>query len=208
MTQTDEDFLSKGVITARQGFEGPMARQNLITDSLVAHPIYPHQLRVWDAFQTGIATAGTDDLGVLAGAFGTGCPYVTAGDQNGVASSTRYARFSYQLPVSYASGNRVYLNFAAGILATSAVCLTSCTVDAEVYKVNRDGLKTGSDLVTTSATTMNSTTFADKPFVITPTGLIPGVILDVRIAIAAVHNTGTSSIPILAAIEMLLDVKG
>lgn len=210
MTTTDEDFISKGVVTARQGFEGPLNRSNIITDSLAAYALPPGVWRIFDAFQTPLTgTPGTDDLGVVAGAFATGCPYLSAGEQNAVASSTRYARTMFTLPPEYVSGGLIRLNASGGLLAgASSTSGTSCTVDFECYVCNRDGLKSGSDLVTTVATSIYSGTFGEKAFVLTPTGLIPGKVLDIRVAIIAVHNHASSCIPILGAVEVLLDVKG
>lgn len=210
MNTYDEDLICKGVITARQGFEGPMNRSYIITDTLAAYLLPPEVWRVHDAYTTVLpGTAASDDLAAVTGAYGTGCPYISAGDQNGVASSTRYARTLFQLPPEYSSGNLIRLNASGGLLSGStSTSGTSTTVDFECYLCNRDGQKTGSDLVTTAAQSIYSATFAEKSFVVTPTGLIPGKILDIRVAIIAVHNHASSSTPILGAVEVLLDVKG
>ena len=209
MNRYDDEIVCASTIEARQGFTGPLNRSNIITDSLAAFPLLPNTWQVWDAVGTPIGAPANDDLGIGSGAFATGCPYISAGDMNGLGSTTRYARRLFELPAEYSSGNLIRLNASGGILAATNVCATSCVVDFECYVCSRDGLKSGSDLVTTAATTINSLTFGEKAFVVTPTGLIPGKILDIRLTITANHNsTGTTSIPILGAVEILLDVKG
>jgi len=82
-------------------------------------------------------------------------------------------------------------------------------VDVELYESNLDTTKTGSDLVTTAATTMNSLTFAAKAFDVTSTTLGPGDFLDIRISIACNDAaTGTAVTPAIAHAELVLDIKG
>lgn len=85
----------------------------------------------------------------------------------------------------------------------------TATLDVEVYKVGRDSLVSGSDICSTGATDINSTTFADKEFVITPTGLSAGDMLDIRIAVAVNDAaTGTAVDAAIAAAEALLSIRG
>jgi len=201
-----EQITCQSTITARQGFQGPLGRENIITDTQKKYPVPLEKLRIWDAYQTLITTAANDDLGITAGTFGTGCPYVHAGDMNAAGSVTRYARTMFQLPAEYVDYSTVTFNISGGML--TSVASVAATVDVEVYKVNRDTLKTGSDLVATAATSINSTTFADKGFTLTSTGLLRGDILDVRFTIAANSATASSHFAAIAAIDVLLDVKG
>ena len=196
----------QGDLTVR-GTIPTVPRSSIVQESIAPYLLPPQLWRVWDAFQTAIATAGSDDLGVTAGAFATGCPYITAGDNKALGATTRRARIIFTLPPEYVAGETVQLRAAAGMLTT--VADTSCTVDFECYKLNRDTLKTGSDLVTTSATTMNSLTFGEKVFAVTATSLSPGDILDIRLSITCTDAaTGTAVTPALAAVEVQLDVKG
>lgn len=67
----------------------------------------------------------------------------------------------------------------------------------------------GSDLVTTSATTINSLTAAAKEFAITPTGLVAGDELDVRVTIAITDGaTATAVIGRIMKLYALLSVRG
>jgi len=95
----------------------------------------------------------------------------------------------------------------AGMVTT--VADTSCTVDFEVYLCAKTTLASGSDLVTTSATTINSTSFAAKNFDLTSAGLSPGDMLDIRISIACTDAaTVTAVIPAIAHLALALDIKG
>ncbi len=170
------------------------------------HPIDLGDLKIWDSGQPLTATAGTDDLAFTAGTFGTSNDYVQAGDVK-TLTGTRYARFFVALPPNYVAGQSVKIRFAAGMLTT--VASTTCTIDCEAYLVGRNSLVSGSDLCATSATTMNSLSFADKDFTITATSLAAGDVLDVRVTIAFVDAaTGTVVRPVIAAIDLVTSIKG
>ena len=189
-----------GVLTAN------ISRGSLITETSQPIPIPLTSLRVWDAFATSLGSAGNDDLGITAGTWGTGVPYIVSRDLNALGAVTGYARFLVQLPHEYVAGQLVSLNVAAGMI--TAVASVSATVDFEVYKHGGSNLVSGSDLVTTSATSINSTTFTEYAFVVTPTTLSPGNVLDVRMAIAANSATGSSHFAAVARIELLATCRG
>lgn len=181
-------------------------RSQLTQDAATIYPVPMTSLRVWDALATNLpATGGTDDLGLYGGTFATNSPKISTGDVKNT-SATRYARFQFQLPAEYDAGQTVTLRFSAGMETT--VASSSATVDAEVYKSDR-AAGIGSDLCTTAATTINSLTFGNKDFTITPTGLTAGDVLDVRVTVAVVDSaTATAVTATIGAIEFLLDVKG
>jgi len=91
----------------------------------------------------------------------------------------------------------------------TTVADTTATLDCEAYKLQADPDDAlGSDLVSTAATTMNSTTFADIDFVVTPTGLSPGDILDVRIKTTVTDGAGaTAVIAGVTSARLLCDVR-
>ena len=200
------DLVAGGALKGLEN-QAPTRRSTIIQDLSQAYALKLTEFRVWDAFQTVLTTAATDDLGLTAGTFASGCPYITAGDQNGLGATTRYARTLFQLPPEYDAGQAIVLRFAAGVLTNP--CATSCTIDVEAYLVGRDTLKSGSDLVTTTAQNCNSTSFANYDFVLAQTGRVAGEWLDLRLTVAANHNsTGTSSIPVIAAADVLLTIRG
>lgn len=171
------------------------------------YPIALDRGRVWDAFATVLpATGGTDDLGLYGGTFATHAPKWSSGDVKN-SNTTRYARFLFELPPEYIAGDTVTIRASAATETT--VASTSSTIDFEAYRSDRDGTIGGSDLVTTSATSINATSFADKDFTVTPATLSPGDILDIRVTLACNDTaTGTAVQPSIGSIEMRLSVQG
>ena len=171
-------------------------------------PIPLTDFRVWDAMHTVLpGTPATDDLALIGGTFGTATPSIRTEALKALGATNKRARVLVQLPWEYAAGESVSLRFVAGMITT--VAGTSATLDVEAYKLQADPDDAiGSDLVTTSATTINSLTFANIDFALTPTGLSPGDILDIRITIAV--NDGATATPVLAGItscKLLCDVR-
>lgn len=183
-----------------------MPRADLETEQNAVYSVPLTEFRTWDALATNLpAAAANDDLGLVTGTLGTHGPNITAGDVK-ATSSTRYARCQVPLPVEYKAGGSVIVRCKAGMQTT--VADGSCTVDFQVYRVVRD-TTVGSDICATAATSINSTSFADKEFTITPTTLSPGDLLDIRMAIIYVDTaTATAVTPTVAAVEVLCDIRG
>lgn len=183
-------------------------RSNLIQEDFAQFGIRVPELRIHDAFQTPISSAASDDLGIsTGGTYGTDAPYITAGDLKAAGATTRRARFLFTLPECYVAGQSVRFVAYSGMVTT--VADTSCTLDFEAYAFDLDGTVGGSDLVTTSATTINSLTFAEKNFEVTASALAPGDVLDVRVSIACTDSaTVTAVIPAIAHLAAALDIKG
>lgn len=136
--------------------------------------------RVWDAFQTNLpGTAAADDLGVSTGAFGTAPPILVGVAANN-ASETQRARTLVQLPLNYVPGGTVTIRVNGKVTVAATV---SSTVDVEAYESGA-----GSDLVTTAAQALTASN-GDKDFTVTPTGLVPGDWLDIRVT-TVVNDTG------------------
>lgn len=205
------DLNVEGSITFGDTILPGITRSNLIQEDFAAYPVRFSDLRVWDAFGTLIGTAGSDDLGLSSGGtWSTNAPYISAGDLKSAGATTRRARFLITLPPNYVAGQSIRLSAYAGMVTTAAD--TSCTLDFEAYAAvltGTGGTVTGSDLVTTSATSINSTTFAEKTFDLTSSGRVPGDVIDVRMSIACTDAaTGTAVIPAIAALQLKLDIKG
>lgn len=205
---TMTDLRLTGSLSIKETGVSAQSRATILTqDANAIFPVNFALLRVWDAFQTNLpGTAATDDLAVVGGTFGTNPVVVSAGDCKALGATTRYARFEFCLPECYDAGQTVSLSFSAGMVTT--VASSSCTLDVECYK--RDKIAgIGSDLCATAAMSINSLTFADIIFVITPAGLLAGDVFDVRIAIACNDAaTGTAVTPTIASIDRLCDIKG
>lgn len=183
-----------------------IARDKLALDSLMVHTIPMSRFRVWDAATTNLpATSSADDLGLYSGTFGSAAPVIGTGDVKNT-SVTRYARVDVVLPAEYEDGETVTIRVHGGMQTT--VASASATVDIECYKSDKEQ-GAGSDLCTTAAQSINSTTFADKDFTITPTGLVAGDTLDIRLTIAVVDSaTGTAVDPMVGAVQLLCDKRG
>lgn len=164
-------------------------------------------VRIWDAFQTNLpTTASSDDLGMIPGTWATDAVTIQTSDAKNTTVTQR-ARFVYRLPMNYASGQPISVVAWAGMRTT--VSSSTATIDFEAYKKNDSTAGAGSDLVSTSATTINSLTAADKAFVIDPTGLVAGDELDIRVTIAITDvGTGTAVIGRIMKLYMLPTVRG
>lgn len=194
------------IVNAAINANAAIARTKLAENALQGFVVPLTDLRVWDAFQTNLpGTAATDDLGLIGGTFATNSPMVKTSDAKNT-SVTQYARFMVRLPAEYVAGGDVTLRLHAGMQTT--VANGTATVDVQAYESNREG-GISADLVTTSATTVNSLTLADKDFTVTPAGLAPGNWLDVRVVIAITDSaTGTAVLGVIGSIELLCDIQG
>ncbi len=182
-------------------------RSSLELESLAEYPIALTLFRVWDAIQTNIpGTPASDDLGITGGTWATHAPKLTTGDVK-ASSATRRARVQKALPPEYDAGQTVTIRLSAGMETTIAD--GSATVDVEIFVNGRDGTIDGSDLVSTSATTINTIGFTNKDFVLDATSLSPGDELDIRITVATVDSsTMTAVIASIGAVELLADIRG
>lgn len=186
-----------------------ISRSSLATDS-GAKQIIP--IAEWGVSTGNFARLGApsgSDLGIVAGTFGTNVPTPQTSDQkaNG-AVTTQYARFTLQLPDNYVAGSQVYLEAIAGMIGTGPADV-SATIDFEAYLCADSNLKSGSDLVTTAAQSINSLTFAAKSFTVTSGSLIPGSRLDVRVAIAIRDNASATAVTgCIAVVNLIRDVRG
>ena len=208
MASQFDDVRISGTLAIKETGVSAQTRLTILKqDALAIFPIRLTGLRVWDAFHTNLpGTAAADDLALIGTTFGSTAPVITAGDCKALGATSRYARFMVELPECYEAGETVTLSLSAGMATT--VASSSCTVDVECYKIDKiTGI--GSDLCTTSATTINSLVFAAKAFTITPSGLTAGDVLDVRLTIACNDAaTGTAVTPTIAGIDLLCDIKG
>ena len=203
----DGDVEITGALRVSGTYTGPVNRSNLITENTAAYELPLQDFRVHDAMQTNLPAVGaTDDLGLASGTYGTGLPYLKTQDLNAAGAVTEYARTMFTLPPEYLSGGTITLRMAAGML--TSVASVSGTVDAQAFLSARTTVVSGSDLVTTAATSANSLTFAEISFTLTPTGRVAGDVLDIRIAWIGNSATASSHFGAIAHVEMLLQVKG
>lgn len=208
-TRFAEDVIFQGVVTFAGGINTKLDRSQLRQETLAVYPIPLHEFRVWDAVQTVLpGTAANDDLAYVGNTFGTGSPTLQGVDAGGTTETQR-ARVQVALPPEYVAGESVTIRVSAAMNTTPSD--TTATVDVEAYLIDRDGSlgSSGSDLVTTSAQSINSTTFADQDFALTTSSLSPGDLLDIRIT-TAVTDSGDAGVMFaeIGAVELLCDIRG
>lgn len=144
--------------------------------------------RVWDAIQTVIpGTAASDDLAIINGTFLTSAPSIKSSDSK-AATTTQKTRFLFPVPVNYVAGSALTLRLNAGMVTT--VSDTSATIDAQVARVAAPTV----DVCATAAQSINSLTAANKDFVITPTNVVAGDILDVVLTVAIVDGATATAV--------------
>ena len=153
-------------------------------------------------------TPATETLNYVPGTHGTNAPSLqTDNCAMNDAAVVYYARGEVQLPAEYVAGQSVEIRLHAGMLTT--VADQACTVDIAVYKSDEDSTSTG-DLCADAAVgdNMNSVTFADIDFTITPATLSPGDLLDVQITVSADDNaTATVVQGCIGSVQLLCDVR-
>lgn len=171
-------------------------------------PVDLATLRIWDSASNAVLpnTAGTDDLGLILGTIATNGHSVRTSDAK-ATTVTQKAALVFSLPPEYEAGGTISLVSYAGMLTT--VSDGTATIDKSVYLKDPADATHGSDLVTTSATTINSTTLAAKSFTVTPTSLVNGDELTALLTIAITDAaTGTAVIGMLTQLYWLIEVRG
>jgi hypothetical protein len=168
------------------------------------HTIPMQAFRTWNNRGVTLpATPANDDLGIVTGTHGTDAPNLQTGDLKAAGATTRYAGVEVMVPDKYRSGTTLTLRAHAGMKTT--ISDGTASIDFTVYEVDREAGESG-DICATAAQSINSVTLADKDFVITPTGLVSGDLLDIVCAIAVADAaTGTAVIGQLGALELIFD---
>lgn len=202
---------SPGTLTIGETGISAQTRATILDqDDNVRFPVNFMDFRVHDALATVLpGTAASDDLALETGTFGTAPPTITGGDMKALGATTRRARVVIPIPECYVAAETMTIIVNAGMVTT--VADTSCTVDIEAYEIVKDKTLDGSptDLCSTAAQSINSTTFAEKTFTLTATGLTPGGLLDVRVSIACNDAaTGTAVTPKIGGFDLCCDIKG
>jgi hypothetical protein len=163
--------------------------------------------RVHDAYQTILpGTAASDDVGLIGGVFGTGCPSIQTSDAK-ATTVTQYARAVIRMPIEYDAATNVSLMFHAGMKTTASD--GTATLAVEAYLSDKEGLVDGADKVTTAATTINSLTLTDKTYALSAGSLSPGDVLDVKITVAITDTaTPTAVLGWIGGAWLQCDVRG
>lgn len=151
-------------------------------------------------------TPADDDFGIVAGTFGSNTMTLKTADFKTAGASSIYARWSFEFPVEYVTGQAASIKCRASM---SAVADTSATIDWEAFITDGQGGVVGSDIVTTAATDVNSATAADYTFSLDPTALLAGTWIEIRLKVTITDAAGGS--PVICTVgkpRLLLSVKG
>lgn len=209
-SRVDGDLTVTGNIVCAENAMTVQTRASILRqEQLVRFPLALSDMRVWDAPGQPLPTAAAnDDLAVTAGTWGTHPITLNAGDCKAATSVTRRATFEAIVPECYDAAETLQIAITGGMKTTISDGAT--TVDLEVYLVDRlDVTSVGSDLCQTAATSINSTTLAEKAFDIDESGLAPGDRLLCRLTIACADAaTATAVDPVITAVDLLCDIKG
>lgn len=181
-------------------------RSALGQDDLAIYAVPVTSMRVHDAMHTVLpGTAANDDMAIITGTPGTDAPTLQGVDFGGTSTDEKCA-FEFVLPPEYVAGETVVCRLTAAMI--TAVSDGTATVDVEAWETTKAGA-VGADICATAAQSINSLTAADKDFVLTPTSLVAGDKLIVRLSFAG-SDTGNLAvmIPEISSVQMLLDIKG
>ncbi len=185
-------------------------RSRLTQDSLAVYAIPMHQMKTWNDRAANLpAASAADDMGLITGTFGTDVSVLQSEDFQGAALTGRYCAFQFTLPSEYDNGQTVTLRLRCAMITTIAD--DAATIDVECFESDRDGAAAGgpTDICATVAQSMNSLTPADIDFTITPTALVAGDLLDIRLAFTGNDTVAAgASVAQIAQVEMLLDIRG
>jgi len=153
-------------------------------------------LRNADLAMIGITPAAGDHNLVL----GTNVISVQGVEANN-NTKTDVSWLRYTLPKKYVPGGTITLRVRA--LVAGAGTSNASTVDFSAYK--QADIAVGSDLVETAAQEMTEDTWADHDFVVTPTGLLPGMILNVKFTSITIESATDALITTIEKIQVLCD---
>lgn len=174
----------------------------------VAAAVYPIPLDaiMKNDMRTPLAAAGdATNLGIVGNTHGTSSTYLVSTAYNNTNGSET-ARFLFVLPPEYDDGETVTIRVHAHVDTTPYA--TTATADIECFVPDGEKGISG-ELCTTVAQDINSATWADHDFTITPTTLTSGDILDIELTIAGNDGGGAANKSMeVGAVQILLDIKG
>jgi len=204
----NDSVVVNGDLTAANS-TGTLGRAILIQDDLKPFAVPLEEWVIFDAVHNRLPSAATsDDLGLITGTYGTAPNSIRSSDAK-ATTVTQKMRRRVKMPAEYVDGQTVTLRIAAGMKTTKSD--GTATVDLSAYEITDAGGLGGSptDLVSTSATTINSLTAANVDFTIDPAGLAGGDEIDLLVTIAITDAaTGTAVLGEIYKTTLLCDIKG
>ena len=208
-TTVPGDLIVPGSLRLSGALSPAKARANILALSELQPFVVPWTLwRTWDALSTNLpnsASNADDDLALVGGTWASASPSLQSFDC-GALTNTSYARAQIPLPWEYEVGQTVALRLHAGMLTTIADA--SATLDLICFETDEE-LGISADICATAVKDVNSVTFADMDFTITPTALIAGDLLDVRLTVYVedAGNAGAGITACIGSVKLLADVR-
>lgn len=185
------------------------SRSDLALDGTMLFPVAFEALRIADFTTQITSTPSSTALGIIGGTHGADVPFVTTGDVKGLGSRSPKARFLFQLPPEYVTGASVFIRAFAGMKPT--VSDGACTIDFAAFKAGTGTsatVVTGSDLVTTSATSIKSLTWGNYDFAIEASTLAAGDWIDILMTIAVTDAATGTEVIAGARVSVSCSIKG
>lgn len=177
---------------ARQWVQGPStdiianvaSLISLLTGTKTVDIAIGNNWRVWDAIITNLAGAdGADDLGLETGTFLTGSPTLNVTVAT-PSNAPFYARDpGFVVPVNYDAGTNLTLD----VTVNETVAAATATVDAFVVRRNAPSV----DICATAAQSIVGAANTVYSFTLTGTNVVPGEVLDIRLAITLNDGAAT-----------------
>ncbi len=112
--------------------------------------------------------------------------------------------FNFILPENYVAGGTVTLRAACDLVGAGTD--NGSTIDFSAYLMSEVDGTVGSDLVTTMATAV-TTTGAAKDFVVTPTGLVAGNTLVIKLTSSCIENAGMALAMVIYKLGVVCQVN-
>lgn len=152
----------------------------------------------------GAALAASETAGDFFRQIGTNQLYIQ-GEAAQMETEASVGWFSFVLPENYVAGGTITLRAVVDV--TGSGTLGTCTVDFEARLQTDATGAVGSDLVSTAATAV-SATGAAKDFTVTPTGLVAGDKLVVKVTTSIEETMNTPIQAIITKLGVVVQVKG
>lgn len=143
-------------------------------------------------------------LKMVSGTHGAATPKLSTADFAG-ASGTQGLRFLYEIPQNYEDGKSISVRVRAKW--DTDVADGTNNLDVRAFLSDGMGGITGSDKCQTAVQNPTATA-AYYTFVLSPTGLVAGDVLDIVVDWAIVDTAGVSVIGFLGRLDVLLQTQG
>ena len=188
------------MMTSAQAVAGTLTRADLTEETLVAYGIPVNQIMAADGAPLGVTeTAGDFFLNL-----GTNFMNLRGEEANN-ETETSVGYIQFILPPEYVAAGDVKIRFRCQL--DGAGTDNSSTLDVEAFEM-ADGA-VGSDICATAAESFAAkSTYYNKDFTITATGLVAGDILVIKVTVAVIENASAALAFYSDPPKMLLDIKG